>query len=272
MTTLYNATVAGNAPKAFRRGSGLEAGRFRLCNAKSAMAEDQHPNRLLASLPPADFELFRPHLKPIDLVHEVVLFAAGDQLQRVYFPHSGVISLVINLSDGQMIEAAMVGRDSMAGGAAALDGRVALNTAIVQVAGAASVLDVEALGKVAQHSGAFRAAMMRHEQILLAQAQQSAACNASHTVEARLARWLLWTRDLSGSDTLGLTQEFVAQMLGVRRTSVSLVANTLQNAGLIRYRRGRIEITDLQGLRAASCECYSRVKTHYDRLLGVSPK
>ena len=110
--------------------------------------------------------------------------------------------------------------------------------------------------------------LIRHEQILLAQAQQSAACNVSHSIEARLSRWLLWTRELSGSDTLGLTQEFLAQMLGVRRTSVSLVANTLQNAGLIRYRRGRIEITDLEGLRAASCECYGRVKMHYDRLLG----
>ena len=236
------------------------------------MAADRHPNRLLASLPPADLELLRPHLKPIELVHETVLFATGDTLQRAYFPHSGVISLVINLADGQMIEAAMVGRDSLVGGAAGLDGKVALNTGIVQVAGAASVLDVEMLSKVAQKSAALRTTLMRHEQILLAQAQQSAACNASHTIEARLARWLLWTRDLAGSDALGLTQEFVAQMLGVRRTSVSLVANTLQTAGLIRYRRGRIEITDLESLRAASCECYRRVKMHYDRLLDGRTK
>jgi CRP-like cAMP-binding protein len=148
---------------------------------------------------------------------------------------------------------------------------VALNTGIVQVAGEGSILDVETLRSLAERSAEFRTALMRHEQTLLAQAQQSAACNASHTIEARLSRWLLWTRDLSGSDALGLTQEFLAQMLGVRRTSVSLVANTLQNAGLIRYRRGRIEITDLDGLRAASCECYGRVKLHYDRLLGPAP-
>jgi CRP-like cAMP-binding protein len=149
---------------------------------------------------------------------------------------------------------------------------VALNTGIVHVAGAASILDVATLYAAAEQSAGFRTALMRHEQILLAQAQQSAACNASHTVEARLARWLLWTRELSGSDELGLTQEFLAQMLGVRRTSVSLVANTLQTAGLIRYSRGRIEITDLAGLRAASCECYGRVKGHYDRLLNAESK
>ena len=116
------------------------------------------------------------------------------------------------------------------------------------------------------------ATLIRHEQALFAQAQQSAACNASHTVEARLSRWLLRSRELAGSNALGLTQEFVAQMLGVRRTSVSLVANTLQNAGLIRYSRGRIQITDLDGLRAASCECYGRVKAQYDRLLNSGTK
>jgi CRP-like cAMP-binding protein len=236
------------------------------------MAAGQHPNRLLASLPPQDFEMLRPHLKPFDLVHGDLLFDAGDRLDWVYFPHSGVISLVVDLADGQRIEAAMVGRDSVVGASAALDGRVALNTGIVQVPGTASILDVAALQSAAEHSADFRTMLMRHEQILLAQAQQSAACNVTHSIEARLSRWLLWTRDLSGSDTLNLTQEFLAQMLGVRRTSVSLVANTLQTAGLIRYRRGRIEVTDLEGLRTASCECYGRVKMHYDRLLNGGTK
>ena len=231
------------------------------------MAAVQHPNRLLAFLPAADFEFLRPHLKPFELVHEDLLFDAGDAVNWVYFPHSGVISLVVDLADGQRIEAAMVGRDSVVGASAALVDKVALNTGIVQVAGTASILDVAMLHAATEQSAGFRATLIRHQQMLLAQAQQSAACNASHSVEARLARWLLWTRELSGSDTLGLTQEFLAQMLGVRRTSVSLVANTLQNAGLIRYSRGRIEITDLAGLRAASCECYGRVKMHYDRLL-----
>jgi CRP-like cAMP-binding protein len=232
------------------------------------MAVVQHPNRLLASLPPADFELLQPDLKLLGLAHGEVLFTTGQPIRHVYFPHSGVISLVVSLADGEMIEAAMVGRASAVGTSAALNGKIALNTGIVQVAGAASILDVETLFKAAEQSVAFRTTLMRHEQAILVQAQQSAACNASHTVEARLSRWLLWSRYLSETDTLGLTQEFVAQMLGVRRTSVSLVAHTLQNADLIRYRRGRIEITDLKGLQETSCECYGRLKAQYDRLLA----
>ena len=231
-----------------------------------------HPNHLLASLAPADFDLLRPHLKPFDLVHEELLFDAGEPVNWAYFPHTGVISLVVGLADGQVIEAAMVGRDSVVGGAAALDGRVWLNRGIVQVAGTASILDVETLREVAEHSAAFRNTLMRHEQALFAQAQQSAACNASHGVEARLSRWLLRTRDLTGGANLELTQEFLAQMLGVRRTSVSLVAGTLQNAGLIRYSRGRVEITNLKGLQETSCECYETVRAQNERLLGIAPK
>jgi CRP-like cAMP-binding protein len=228
----------------------------------------QHPNHVLAGLPAKDFEVLQPHLKPFPLTHEDLLFDAGETLNWAYFPHSGVISLVIGLMDGQMIEAAMVGRDSLVGGSAALDGGVALNRGLVQVAGMASILEFDRLREIADGSASFRTTLIRHEQALFAQAQQSAACNASHSVEARLSRWLLRTRDLASGDTLGLTQEFLAQMLGVRRTSVSLVAHTLQDAGLIRYRRGRIEITNLEGLRETSCECYATVKSHSDRLLG----
>ena len=166
----------------------------------------------------------------------------------------------------------MVGSDGVVGGFAALAGKVALSRAIVKIEGAASILDIATLCKAAERSATFRTTLIRHEQTLFAQAQQSAACNASHTVEARLSRWLLRSRDLAGDNTLLLIQEFVAQMLGVRRTSVSLVANTLQSAGLIRYRRGRIEIADLEGLRSASYECYGRVKAHYDRLLAGGTK
>jgi CRP-like cAMP-binding protein len=229
---------------------------------------ERHPNQFLSALSSHDFELLRPHLKPFELVHEALLFDAGGPVNWIYLPHSGVISLVIGLADGRLIEAAMIGRDSLVGASAALDGRVALNRGIVQIAGTASILDVETLREVADQSIDFRTTLIRHEQALFAQAQQSAACNASHTVEARLSRWLLRARDLAGGDTLGLTQEFLAQMLGVRRTSVSLVANGLQDAGLIHYRRGRIEITNLDGLRKMSCECYATVRAHCDRLLG----
>lgn len=225
------------------------------------------PNQLLASLPVADFDLFRPHLRSIELKHKAVLVRTGELLADVYFPHSGIISLVVRLADGDTIEAAMVGHDSAFGASTALDGGMALNDALVQLPGTASILGVTHLRRAAEQSVAFRTTLIRHEQALLAQALQSAACNASHTVESRLSRWLLRARDLSGSDALSLTQEFLAQMLGVERSSVSIVANTLQHAGLIRYRRGHIEIVNLDGLRESSCECYVSVKAQYDRLL-----
>jgi CRP-like cAMP-binding protein len=226
------------------------------------------PNLLLASLRPADFESLRPHLKSVELVHEGVIHETGDTVDRVYFPDSGIISLVVDLAGGQMIEVAMIGRDSVLGGASALDGLISLNKAMVQLTGAGVTLDVARFRQVADKSRAFRTTLIRHEQALFAQVQQSAACNASHTLEARMARWLLWARDLSGSDTRPLTQEFLGRMLGVQRSSVSLVANVLQQAGLISYSRGRIEIVNLAGLQEASCECYGMIKAHYDRLLN----
>jgi CRP-like cAMP-binding protein len=232
------------------------------------MASASHPNGFLASLEARDRDILLPQLKPFELEHSHILFDAGQRPNSAYLPHSGAISLVVGLADGQLIEAAMIGRDSLVGGGAALDRGVTLNRAIVQVKGSGSIVDVDVLRDLAEQSVAFRTIVVRHQQAQFVQAQQSAACNASHTVEARLSRWLLRTRDATGSDTFGLTQEFLAQMLGVRRTSVSLVANTLQAAGLIRYRRGNIEITNLQGLRETSCECYQAVKTRNDRLLG----
>ena len=226
------------------------------------------PNRLLASLPSADFELLGRHLKTIKLVHATVLFEAGDPIKRVYFPHSGIISLVVGLKGGQTIEVAMIGWDSVVGGSLALGGGFALNKGIVQASGVASILNASRLREAAAASVALRETLFRHEQAVLARAQQSAACNATHTVEARLARWLLRSHDLLGGDTLPLTQEFLGQMLGVRRTSISLVANTLQKAGLIKYVRGRIQITDLKGLKNAACKCYGAVKAQTDRLLN----
>ncbi len=224
-------------------------------------------NQLLASLPAADFDLLRPHLRSAELKHKAALVRTGEPLTDVYFPHSGIISLVVRLLNGGTIEAAMIGRDSVFGAAAALDGAVALNDAIVQLPGTGSTISVAHLRRAAENSVLFRATLIRHEQAVLAQALQSAACNASHTVESRLSRWLLRARDLSGSDALPLTQEFLAQMLGVERSSVSLVANTLQQAGLIRYRRGHIDIVNLDGLKEVSCECYASVKARYDGLL-----
>jgi CRP-like cAMP-binding protein len=149
----------------------------------------------------------------------------------------------------------------------ALDGKVSLNKAIVQLAGTASAMAVGPLCKIAREFEPFRSLLIRHEQVLFAQSQQSAACNASHSVEARMCRWLLRMRDLAGGDDLVLTQEFLAQMLGVRRPSVSLVANTLQKADLIKYSRGNMRLLNIEGLRKGSCECYGVVKAHYKRML-----
>jgi CRP-like cAMP-binding protein len=225
------------------------------------------PNHLLATLPRADFELLRPHLETVVLVQGDVLVAAGDRLTRVFFPHHGVISLVVSLAGGGMVEVAMVGRDSLFGGSAALDGKISLTDAIVQLPGAASTIEVDVLRTAAEKSIAFRTTLIRHEQALFAQAQQSAACNALHSAEARLARWLLRMHDLAGEDKLNLTQDFLAQMIGVQRNSVSTVAHTLQQAGIIKYARGHIEITNLKALKDASCECYEAVNAQYQRLL-----
>jgi CRP-like cAMP-binding protein len=226
---------------------------------------------MLASLAEADLETLLPQLRFVDLPQGMVLFEAGGTISHIYFPHAGVVSLVVELASGQMIEAAMIGREGIVGGLSALDSNISISRAIVQVAGAASVADLDDVRRLGEESVGFRTILIKHEQVLLAQSQQSAACNATHTIEARLSRWLLRCRDLVGSEDLQLTQEFIAQMLGVRRTSVSIVANTLQRAGLIKYSRGRIGVLDLEGLRESACECYEKVKSISDRLIGPQP-
>jgi CRP-like cAMP-binding protein len=238
--------------------------------SRQERAMSRTSNLFLASLPDADFEALRPHLKPVDLPQGLVLFEGGTSIRQAYFPHGGIVSLVVDLATGDTIEAAMIGRESVVGASAGLNGETSVCKAIVQIAGSATVVDSHRLRTLADASPACRTALFRHEQLVLVQAQQSAACNATHTIEARLARWLLRCRDLQGSDDLLLTQEFIAQMLSVRRTSVSVVANTLQQAGFLRYRRGHIRILNLEGLQETACECYQTVKSHAERLLKQS--
>ena len=230
-------------------------------------ASPRSPNRLLAALPAADFERLRPHLQIIELVQDAVLVGAGDRLTQVLFPHSGVISLVVSLAGGGMVEVAMIGHDSVLGGSAALDGNISLTDAIVLLPGNASTLEVGVLRAAAEQSIAFRTTLIRHEQALFAQAQQAAACNALHSAEARLARSLLRMHDLAGEDRLHLTQDFLARMIGVQRNSVSAIAHVLQQAGVIKYSRGHIEITNIEALKEIACECYQAVHAQYKRLL-----
>ena len=242
----------------------------RLVVPQPAMMRRRPLNRLLQALPAGDFDLLEPHLQPLELVRETVLVEAGAPLTHVYLPESGIVSIVIRLSEGQRIEMAMTGRDGIIGASAAFGETTSLNEASVLLAGSAFMLDVANLRAVADRSPAFRALLGRHEQAMLAQIQQSAACNASHAVEARLSHWLLRAHELCDDQRLPLTQELLAQMIGVQRNAVSLVAHTLQQAGIISYSRGHIEINDLEGLAQTSCECYRVAKSQRDRLLGTA--
>lgn len=226
-------------------------------------------NAILASLTDSDQTALRPHLRATHLEQKTVLYEAGDIIDTAYFPVTAVLSLVVTLATGEMTEAAMVGRDGGFGLASALDGKVAMCRTIVQLGGDALVCEPAAFKSAAMQSEKLISIIMRHEQTLFAQAQQSTACMAHHEVEARLCRWLLRARDLSGSDRLPFTQEYLAEMLGVRRTSVTTVARTLQEAGMVKYSRGKIEILDIEGIRESACECYETNKGQYEQLLPL---
>jgi CRP-like cAMP-binding protein len=225
------------------------------------------PNGFLSSLSAEDFDLVRPHLRSVDLVQDSILVPTGEPLKRAYFPHRGVISLVVDMARGEHVQVAMVGRQSIFGAFSALGDAIALNSAVVLVPGQASAIDLDRLRAAADQSSTFRSTVLRHGLAVYAQIQQTAGCNAAHTVESRLARCLLQTHDMSSGCKLVLTQETMAQMIGARRNSVSLVASMLQQANFIHYSRGHIEITNIEGLKRTACECYASVKAHYDRLL-----
>ena len=225
-------------------------------------------NRLLSQLGQDDFDRLRPFLKSTPFKQHSLLFEAEQEIQHVYFPAGGVVSLIVTLDSGEAVEAAMVGSDGVVGASAALDGRISLSRGVVQLAGDIVVCSIEGLRSAALQSPQLLSLLIRHEQTVYAQAQQSAACFATHHIQSRLCRWLLRARDLSGSDTLNFTQEYLADMLGVRRSSVTVVAHTLQAAGMIKYSRGKIQIVDVEALQDGTCECYGTVKRNYARLLG----
>ena len=226
------------------------------------------PNQLLQALPAEDFELVGARLRPLQLIRETVLVEAGVAPAQIVFPHGGAVSIVVNLSEGQSVEVAMIGRDSVVGACEALGDGVSLTDAIVLFPAAASAIELGDFRAVATQSPALRGLVPRHGEALLAQAQQTAACNAVHSVEARLARWLLRARDLHDGRTLPLTQELLAQMIGVRRNAISIVAHALQEAGTISYSRGQIEILDVEALRRTSCECHAAIRARQKQLFG----
>ena len=224
------------------------------------MPTDQRPpNRLLQTLSAADFAIARPHLEVVELARGDLLVEAGEALTHVYMPHSGIVSTVVSLSQGQAVEVAMIGRDGIVGAAEALCDGISLTDAVVLCPGTASAVTVADLKSIAGQSAAWRHLLARHEQAVLAQAQQSSACNAAHSVEERLSRWLLRARDLWDGESLPMTQELLARMIGVQRNAVSIVAHELQRAGVLSYSRGQIEILDIDALRTTACECYHAV-------------
>ena len=223
-------------------------------------------NHLLRRLAAADFSRFEPQLKKTRMEQGAILHAAGGAIDQVYFPISGMVSMLTILRSGQAIEIGVVGREGVVGASISAEGSRSFAQAIVQMPGEAWRVGAAPFLKVFEASKNFRKQINAYQSILALQTQQSAACHAVHTVEARLARWLLHAHDTVDNGTIDLTQEFLAHMLGVQRSSVSFTANALQKAGLIRYSRGRIQILDRKGVEQAACECYAVVKREMDKV------
>jgi CRP-like cAMP-binding protein len=224
-------------------------------------------NRLLSALHEDACALLSPYLKEYALDQGVVLQEQGERIEYVYFPRSGMISLLAVMRAGDAIEVATVGREGAVGAISGLGLRIAFTRAAVQMPGVALRLPTARFQAATEESPAIRDVVIRYNELLLVQVQQAAACNALHDVEQRLCRWLLQTRDLTDTDVIPYTQEFLAQILGVRRTTVSQIARSLQKAGAIRYRRGRIEISDRKRLEQSACECYAIVRRQTESYL-----
>jgi CRP-like cAMP-binding protein len=217
-------------------------------------------NKLLARLPRADFDLLVPYLVCGPFAQGTVLAEAGDEVEQIYFPLSGMISLVVVMKDGKAIETATIGRDGVFGASSGFDLHKSRVRAIVQVQMKAARMSASQFRKAVAASKTLQKLCIDDGEALLAQARVTAACNALHKVEARFCRWLLQTSETTESETITLTQEFLSEMLGVRRTSVTEVASKLQADGVISYSRGHIKIIDRPALEQMSCECFQTLR------------
>jgi CRP-like cAMP-binding protein len=213
-------------------------------------------NKLLAALPHADSGALQLHLTVVPLVQGTLLFDVDQQVDQVFFPLSGMISLLVVLKNGNAVETATVGREGVVGAMAGLGLHKSRVRAVIQLASTVARIPASQFRRAAASSPAISSLCIRYNEALLAQARVTAACNISHSVEARFCRWLLQSRDRAESDTVPLTHQFLSEMLGVRRTSVTEVAIKMQDAGVISYSRGIIKIIDVQKLKHISCECY----------------
>lgn len=227
-------------------------------------------NRILAALPRGEQSRLLAHLEPISLTQGSELYKSGDLIEHVYFPEDGVVSLVTHMRDGATIEVGLIGRDGMVGIPVLLGDDIAFETAVVQIAGSARRMKTSALKERLKRShNPLLVQLLLYTRTLMKQVAQTAACNSRHTVEKRLARWLLMCHDRVESDELLLTQGFISHMLGMRRAGVSSAAIGLQDEGFIRYSRGHINILKREGLEEFACECYGAVKDGGGRRNGA---
>lgn len=228
---------------------------------------DSMPNRLLAALPRESVAALAPHLTTVVLPQNMVVLEMGDEVDQVYFPHTGMLSLLAVMRDGKAIETATVGNEGVVGGMAGLGLYKSMVRVVVQLPMTTSRITAANFRKAVAGSEALQNMCIQYNEELLTQARVTAACNALHPVEERFARWLLQSADRANSNTVALTQELLSEMLGVRRTSVTEVAGKMQAAGFISYSRGVIKILDRNALERASCECYQTL-IDYSRKIG----
>ncbi len=226
-------------------------------------------NRLLAALSASEYQRLVPHLEFVSLPLKQILYDSGELLRYVYFPNNQtIVSLVSTMEDGSTVEVGLVGNEGMVGIPVILGGNSTTNEAVVQMAGNAMRMNARLLKVEFERGGELQRLLLLYTQALLTLVSQTAVCNRLHTVEERLARWLLLVQERIHSDELPLTQELISHMLGTRRAGVTVAAGTLSQAGMIRSTRGRITIVNQEDLEATSCECYRLIKAEFERLLS----
>ena len=225
-------------------------------------------NRILSQLPTEEYERLSAHLEPVTLAAGDVLHYPQEPITRVYFPTRGTVSVIATFEDGAGVEVGVVGNEGMFGVNIVLGSQTTPHEAIVQLPGEALRAPASMIREEFRKGGQLHDLILRYTQAFLIQIAQTAACNRSHPIGGRLARWLLMSHDRAMTDELHLTHEFIAVMLGTRRAGVSEAAGKLQHDGMIKYRRGHIQILDRKGLESISCECYPIVKKEFERLLG----
>ena len=226
-------------------------------------------NRLLAALPGKEFKSILPHLEPVTFSLGASLYEPGSHMKHLYFPTTCIVSLLYTMENGTSAEIGMVGNEGVVGIALFMGGDTAPNRAIVQSAGDAFRMKAKAIRDEFIRAGEFQLSLLRYTQALINQISQTAVCNRLHPIEQQLCRWLLLSHDRLQSDELKMTQEMIANMLGVRREGVTLAAGALQGNKLITYSRGQITVLNREGLEAAACKCYSIIKAEYDSFLTV---